>query len=206
MTADHSSLPHIISSYMSVLSPSSEHERKHLEKNIHVERQSPVLKKGEVELRKETSFILQNSSVPSEENNIIYSYIRVRSDDITLTEKSDLGVTFNSISGSSHDQTAIKPKADFKQKGIINDPDPDAPHATDDSSDDDDDEDINVVKASIDESSKSDYGSSSHFTTEEEHHMTSEWNSLWRNASSDISCNVAHQHVVTAHNDITILM
>ncbi|KAL8121925.1 hypothetical protein AgCh_018600 [Apium graveolens] len=89
MTTDHSSLPHLISSFPSELSLSNEIVRKDQEKNIIIERQSPVLEKGEVD-----------KSDKREKNITIESDICVRSDEITLKEQRDLG--FGSlISGTS---------------------------------------------------------------------------------------------------------
>ena len=106
MTTVPLSLPPLISSHMCVLSLSCEHVRKYLEKNHVNERQSPVLAKGEVVLRKEMHNLFpQSLSCPSENRLTLYSHNScVSNDEIITKEHRDLGFVTCSISGSHSDK------------------------------------------------------------------------------------------------------
>ena len=95
MTIDNLSLPSLFSSQMSDLSFSCEKVRKQLVKRNILERQSPVLAKGEVEMRKEILSLSENSLALKS-----HDFMCVSSDEITLKEQRDLGFVSHIISGN----------------------------------------------------------------------------------------------------------
>ena len=81
MTTDNLSLPSLFSSEMSDLSFSCEKVKKQLVKSNILERQSPLLAKGEVEMRKEILSLSENSLALKS-----HDFMCVNSDEITLKE------------------------------------------------------------------------------------------------------------------------
>ncbi|KAK1384160.1 hypothetical protein POM88_021895 [Heracleum sosnowskyi] len=100
MTALHSSLPSLISSFLSALSLFRENERKDLEKNRILEGQSPELAKGEVEMSDNAMHLCQENLTLKSSDTVMVS-----SDEITEKEKRDLGVT-DFVAGTSNTPAA----------------------------------------------------------------------------------------------------
>ena len=94
LTSDSLSYTPLFSSKLSVLSLSSENERKHLVKRLNTEGQSPELAKGEVVLRKEILSLGKKTLTLK-----IHEDEYVRSDENTLKQQRDLGVFTNAFSG-----------------------------------------------------------------------------------------------------------
>ena len=103
LTSDSLSYPPLFSSKLSVLSLSSENERKHLVKRLNTEGQSPELAKGEVVLRKEI-LSLGKETLTLKSHEDVY----VRSDEITLKQQRDLGVFTNAFSGQQHSSSTAQ--------------------------------------------------------------------------------------------------
>ena len=103
LTSDSLSYPPLFSSKLSVLSLSSEHERKHLAKRLNTDGQSPELAKGEVVLRKEI-LSLGEETLTLKSHEDVY----VRSDEITLKQQRDLGVFTNAFSGQQHSSSTAQ--------------------------------------------------------------------------------------------------
>ena len=108
MTSEFLSYPPLFSSKLSVLSLSSQNERKHLVKRLNTEGQSPELAKGEVVVRKEISSLGKETLTLK-----IHEAVCVRSDEITLKQKRDLGVFTNDFSGQQPSSSTAHSQDDF---------------------------------------------------------------------------------------------
>ena len=94
MTTYNLSLPSLFSSQMSDLRFSCENVRKQLVKNDILERQSLVLAKGDVSMRKEILSLSEDTLALKS-----HEFVCVSSDEITLQEQRDLGCISNVILG-----------------------------------------------------------------------------------------------------------
>ena len=81
------SLPPLVSSHNCELSLSSENVRKDLEKNKNNERQSPVLAKGEVEMRKKSVHSDKNAQIPSKIDQALNSTVKDKVSNDEIIEK-----------------------------------------------------------------------------------------------------------------------
>ena len=116
LTLESLSYPPLFSSKLSVLSLSSNTERKHLVKRFNYDGQSPELEKGEVVLRKEISSLSKETlTLKSHEDEC------VRSDEITLKQQRDLGVFTNVVSGQQPSSSTAHRcvRGEMKKDGAI---------------------------------------------------------------------------------------
>ena len=87
MTSENFSLPPLVSSQNCELSLSSENVRKDLEKNKINERQSHVLAKGEVEMRKKSVHSEKKHQIPSEIDQALNSTVKDKVSNDEIIEK-----------------------------------------------------------------------------------------------------------------------